>query len=122
MGTITKPIKSVRGKLFFTLCVVVLSIILFLILVNNLVLETYYQYTKSNNLKTVFKTINQIYNGEMKVENIVDELDKISISNNFDIIIKDKNDIAVYLSNKDYLSNIRKIIDFWGMKVQMKTN
>ena len=113
MGGITKPIKSVRGKLFFTLCVIVLSIILFLILVNNLVLETYYQYTISNNLKTVFRAINNMYDN--KVENITDELDRISISNNFDIIVKNQNNIAVYLSNKDYLSNIRKIIDFWGM-------
>lgn len=115
MVKITKPIKSVRGKLFFTLCVVVLSIVFFLILVNTFVLETYYQYTKSNNLKTVFKTLNAFYNGEIKVTSIEDELDKISISNNFDIIVKDTNNVAVYLSNKDFLSNIRRIIDFWGM-------
>ena len=44
MVSITKPIKSVRGKLFFTLCVIVLSIILFLIIVNSFVLEKYYEY------------------------------------------------------------------------------
>ena len=32
--------------------------------------------------------------------------------------IKDENDKAVYLSNKDFLSNIRVIIDFWGINKQ----
>ena len=51
---LSKQVKTVRGKLFFTLCIVVLSIILFLILVNSFVLEKYYQYTKSNQLKTLY--------------------------------------------------------------------
>ena len=115
MENFKRQIKTVRGKLFFTLCIVVISIILFLILVNNLVLEKYYQYTKSNTLKLVYNKINSYYNGEIQIDNISEELDKIAVSNNFDIIIKDQNDIAVYLSNKDFLSNIRKIIDFWGI-------
>ena len=108
-------IKSVRGKLFLTLCVIVISIILFLILVNSFVLEKYYQYTKSNTLKSVFYKINDYYNGKIKVDDIGEELDKIAISNNFDIIIKDSDNIAVYLSNKDFLSSMRRIIDFWGI-------
>ena len=115
MENFKRQIKTVRGKLFFTLCIVVISIIVFLILVNNLVLEKYYQYTKSNTLKSVYNKINSYYNGEIQIDNINEELDKIAVSNNFDIIIKDQNDIAVYLSNKDFLSNIRKIIDFWGI-------
>ena len=115
MGSITKPIKSVRGKLFFTLCVVVLSIILFLIIVNSVVLEKYYQYTKSNQLKKLFNTINSYYNGEIQINNIEDELDKISIKNSFDIIIKNQQGTAVYLSNKDFLSNMKIVLDFWGI-------
>ena len=115
MGNIKKQLKTVRGKLFLTLCIVVISIILFLILVNNLVLEKYYQYSKSNTLKSVYNTINSYYNGEIKIDNLEDKLNQVSASNNFDIIIKDQNDVDVYLSNKDFLSNIRKIIDFWGI-------
>ena len=36
-------------------------IILFLILVNSFVLEKYYQYTKSNQLKSVYNMINSYY-------------------------------------------------------------
>ena len=112
---LSKQVKTVRGKLFFTLCIVVLSIILFLILVNSFVLEKYYQYTKSNQLKILYNNINDYYNSENQIDNFKDELDRISIKNNFDIIIKDQSDNAVYLSNKDFLSNIRVIIDFWGI-------
>ena len=115
MGGIIKQVKSVRGKLFLTLCIVVLSIILFLILVNSFVLEKYYQYTKSNQLKDLYNMINSYYNGETKINNINEELNKIAIKNNFDIIIKNQENTAVYLSNKDFLSNIRIIVDFWGM-------
>lgn len=115
MGGIKRSAKSVRGKLFLTLCVVVISIILFLIIVNSFVLEKYYQLTKSNTLKSVYNTINLYYSGKIQVDSIPDELDKISIRNDFDIIVKDENDVAIYLSNKDFLLNIRKIIDFWGM-------
>ena len=115
MGRLTKTIKSVRGKLFFTLCVIVLSIILFLIIVNSFVLEKYYQYAKSNQLKIVHKMINSYFNGEIQINNLEDELDKISIKNNFDIIIKNREDVAVYLSNKDFLSNMKVVIDFFGM-------
>ncbi len=115
MGGIKRSAKSVRGKLFLTLCVVVISIILFLIIVNSFVLEKYYQLTKSNTLKSVYNTINLYYSGKIQVDSIPDELDKISIRNDFDIIVKDENGVAIYLSNKDFLLNIRKIIDFWGM-------
>ena len=118
--TLPKQLKTVRSKLFFTLCVVVLSIILFLILVNSFVLGKYYQYTKSNQLKTLYNNINEYYNSDREIDNFKDELDRISIKNNFDIIIKDKSDNAIYLSNKDFLSNIKVIIDFWGMNKQQE--
>ena len=115
MENLKKQIKTVRGKLFLTLFVVVMSIVLFLIIVNFFVLEKYYQYIKSKKLKSVYEEINSYYNGEMLINNIEDELNRISISNNFDIIVKNQEDIVVYLSNKDFLSNIKRIIDFWGM-------
>ena len=118
MVKLSKQAKTVRGKLFFIMCIVVLSIILFLILVNSFVLEKYYQYTKSNQLKSLYNNINDYYNSDNPATNFKDELDRVAIKNNFDIIIKDENDKAVYLSNKDFLSNIRVIIDFWGINKQ----
>ena len=94
---LSKQAKTVRGKLFFIMCIVVLSIILFLILVNSFVLEKYYQYTKSNQLKSLYNNINDYYNSDNPATNFKDELDRVAIKNNFDIIIKDENDKAVYL-------------------------
>ena len=114
MENLRKQVKTVRGKLFFTLCIVVMSIILFLIIVNSFVLEKYYQYIKSNTLKTLYKQINEYYNGDLEIDNINEELNKIAIKNNFDIIIKNDQNVVVYLSNKDFLSNIKQIIELWG--------
>lgn len=114
MERFRNQVKTVRGKLFFILCITVMSIILFLIIVNSFVLEKYYQYIKSNTLKLVYKQINSYYNGEIQISNVEEKLDQIAISNNFDIIIKNDENVIIYLSNKDFLSNIRQIIDFWG--------
>ena len=70
MENLKKQIKTVRGKLFLTLFVVVMSIVLFLILVNFFVLEKYYQYIKSKKLKSVYEEINSYYNGETQVNDI----------------------------------------------------
>ena len=114
MNILTKHIKSVRGKLLLTLCIVVISIVLFLIIVNSVLLEQYYLYSKSNKLESVYNTINLYYNGQIYIANIEEELDKTSINNDFDIIIKDQNDVAVYMSNKDFLSNVKIFVEFWG--------
>ena len=50
MGNIREKFKSIRIKLFLTLCIVVVIIIAFLILTNNFVLESFYLYSKTQNL------------------------------------------------------------------------
>ena len=115
MKKLKKQIKTVRSKLFITLCCIIISIILFLIIVNSFVLEKYYQYSKSNTIKSVYEQINAYYNGELEIENFTEELNAIAIKNNFDIIIKNQDNIAIYLSDKDFLSNIKKITEFWGI-------
>ena len=62
MNKLKEKLKSVRVRLFLTLCFVVVVIILFLILINNIVLESYYMYSKENTLKTVCSRINNYYN------------------------------------------------------------
>ena len=52
MKKLKKAFESVRIKLFLTLSAVILSIILFLIIINNFVLGTFYTYKKTNALKS----------------------------------------------------------------------
>ena len=124
--------KSIKMKLFLTLTVTVFVIIFFLILINNVVLETYYMYTKQNNLFNVYKLVNDYYNSNLQNMDIQLELEKIAISNNFDIILKTNEDISIYSSNKNFLETLGQInslaqspdgrnIIYSNEKVQIKT-
>lgn len=102
-------LKSIRMKLFLTLTITVVVIIFFLILINNVVLETYYMYTKQNNLLRVYEKVNQYYNDNVENVDIELELEKVAISNNFDIVLKTNEDISIYSSNKNFLETLGQI-------------
>lgn len=107
--------KSVRVKLFASLCIVVILIVLFLIIINNVVLEGFYLYSKTENVKMVYEKINQYYNdiglNGNSIIDIEEELNKISIKNDFDILIKNNDNILLYSSDKDLNTAIDKIND-----------
>ena len=109
---INKPIvifKSIRTKLFFSLCAIVVAIIVSLILMNNFVLRQFYEFNKEKQLENVYNIINNYYNNDEE-EQMLEELDKLSIKNNFDILIKDTQNISIYSSNKDFYSSINDIL------------
>ena len=62
MAKIKTNFKSVRFKLFFTMCVIIAVIILCLIGINNMVLESFYMYSKTNTVRAVYDKINNYYN------------------------------------------------------------
>jgi len=105
MNKIKDAFKSVRIKLFATLSLVILLIIIFLILFNNFVFGQFYLYSKTKALKSVYKTVNNYYNNSQE-ENIETELEKIAIQNNFDILIKNDQNVNIYTSNKDFFSTL----------------
>lgn len=95
--------RSVRVKLFVTLSLVILGIITFLILVNNFVFGQFYLYSKRQALKSVYLTVNEYYNtGENG--DLSTELEQAAIKNNFDILIRDNQNVNVFTSNKDFFS------------------
>lgn len=101
--------KSVRVKLFATLCVVIIIIIAFLVIINNFVLEAFYMYSKQQDLMEVYRNINTYYNNPNSGIDLELELEKAALNNNFDIIIKTDTGINVYTSNKDFSSTISTI-------------
>ena len=106
--------SSVKVKLFITLSSTILLIIIFLIIVNNFALENFYLYNKQNTLKAVYETINNYYENPNQDNDIESELEKLSVKNNFDILVKDNNGINVYTTNKNFSSvigNINDILD-----------
>lgn len=106
MEELKERLKSIRVRLFLTLCVVVVIIVGFLIITNNVVLETYYLYSKKNTLKEVYDQINTYYNNPDANVDLEKELQKVAFNNNFDILIKTDENINVYTSNRDFLSTL----------------
>ena len=105
MLNIKDAFKSVRMKLFLTLSLVILIIIIFLILVNNFVFGKFYIYSKTKALKSVYQTVNEYYNYSSQ-EQIELDLEKIAIQNNFDILIKNDQNVNIYTSNKNFFSTL----------------
>ena len=105
MNKIRNALKSVRIKLFITLSLVILLIILFLILVNNFVFGQFYLYSKTKALKSVYQVVNSYYNNNEN-GNLEEELEKIAIQNNFDILIRNDQNVNIYTSNKDFFSTL----------------
>ena len=98
--------KSVRVKLFLTLSITTLVIIIFLIIVNNMALGNFYLYSKKNTLKDVYNQLNSYYNGENHDLDLEDEMERIAIKNNFDILIRDEDNISIYSSSPDFYYTI----------------
>lgn len=122
---IKEAFSSVKVKLFFTLSLTILLIIIFLIIVNNFLLENFYLYNKQKTLKAVYETINNYYIDPTKYTNIETKLEKMSMKNNFDILIKDNNGINVYTTNKNFTSvigTINDIIDKFNEGKELETN
>ena len=113
MKKLQNKFKSVRIKLFSSLCVVVILIVLFLIIINNVVLESFYMYSKVETIKTTYSKINQYFNeisidGFSKVD-IDEELNKIAVKNDFEILIKNDENLLLYSSDENLNSAIDKI-------------
>jgi len=110
MNKIRNHLKSVRIKLFLTLSVVVIAIIVFLIIVNNVILETFYLYNRENKLEAVYKQINDYYATEnLSQEKIEQKIKEIAINNNFDILIESGDNVSVYSTDRDFFSTLSQM-------------
>lgn len=96
--------QSIRIKLFVALCTTIAIIVLFLILINSVVLETYYIYSKQSMLLKAYRGINDYYNNAINSTNIEVQLERLSASNDFDILIK--TDDSIYSTSRDFISTL----------------
>ena len=99
-------LKSVRAKLFFTLCIVILMIIGFFVIINNVMLEAIYYYSKHNAVLDAYNFINENIPKEFLEEDKTKyelELEKLSANNSFEILLLNGEEI-LYATNKNYLS------------------
>lgn len=100
--------KSIQLRLFLSLCIVVCLIIVFLIIVNSFILESFYLYNKINSLERVYKQINEFTSQVYNIAEFQEQLEKISINNNFDIIVKTNDNITIYSTTKDYIGILKE--------------
>lgn len=107
MNKLNEKFKSVRIRLFFTLCIVVTLIVLFLVVINNIILETVYIAAKTKKVKLAYENINNYYKQENI--NIEEQLNFISIKNDFDILIINNQNTLIYSSDKNLINSVSKI-------------
>ena len=122
MEKLRERLKSVRFKLFLVMCVVIAFIILCLILVNSIVLETFYMYSKTNTVRAVYSRINDYYSSNNTNIDLDEELKNIAFKNNFDIVIQADNNIIVFSTNRDFISSIDQVMDTEAANSQDNTN
>ena len=110
--------KSIRTKLFLSLCIIVIAIIISLILLNNFVLRKFYEYNKEKQLENVYRgTDKTVYNNTVPL-NITEDgkLKAIASCDNeinfyvdaetgklYQKYIEDKNNNKVYAINDNDL-------------------
>ena len=111
MEKLRNKFRSVRVRLFFSLCVVVIAIVLFLIILNNVILETFYLYSKTKNVMQEYDRINYLYNQiELGVQiDIEAELNKIAAKNEFDIVIENQQFFTLYTTDSNFSSLLEKL-------------
>jgi len=122
MDKIKEKLKSVRFKLFLVMCIVIIFIILCLILVNSVVLETFYMYSKTNTVRAVYTRINEYYSSSNSNIDLNEELKNIAFKNNFDILIQADNNIIVFSTNRDFISSIDQVMNNEAANSQDQTN
>lgn len=113
MAKINEKIKSVRMKLFLTVCVVVVLIILLLVLINSVVLEKFYIYSKAQKVREIYNEINLFYdnpnNTEEDEKNLESKIKLMALKNNLEILLKTNDNVIIVSTNTEQLESISKI-------------
>ena len=109
MKKVEKKYSSIRFKLFITLAVSVIIIILFLIILNNIVLESFYLYTKQGALIDIFEEVNEAYNDGKPEKMITNLLASYAAKNTYDIILETQDGINLYTSNENFIQTMNEM-------------
>jgi signal transduction histidine kinase len=92
-------LKSVRSKLFLTIGIIIIIIILFFVVVNSTIIEKYYYYKKQKDSINAYEYINLKLSENNIDDSLKEEIYKICLENNYDIIIE--NDGTLEFSSRE---------------------
>ena len=109
MGKLRNIHNSVRYKLFITLAIAVIMIIAFLILLNNIVLESFYLYSKQGTLIKIFDEVNEAYNTSQPEKSIRNMLSNYALRNGYDIMLETQDGINLYTSNENFIETMNSM-------------
>lgn len=121
----TNKFRSVRTKLFATIIIVFMCILMIVVLLNSAILKTFYTYSKVNTIRSVYEQLNQYYQKDSQtILNIEEELEKVAARNEFDIVVKTDTNIVAYSTDKDFINATRKIefIQSLGQNANSESN
>lgn len=113
--------KSIQYRMFLTLCITTIIGIFVIILINSLVLEGFYTYTKIRTAKDITKSINEYYQSSVQY-NIDMQLREIEIKENIQILILSEDGNVVYMGNKDIMNFVNKNIKMYGKSILKENN
>lgn len=124
---IKDKMKSIQFRLFVLLCISTILAVFTIIMINNIVLETFYKQVKADTAKSISSEINEYYNKHNDNNNnyetdINDELSQLEIKNNIEIFIKNEKEDPVYLGNKDIINSIAKRGNITRARIIFKNN
>ena len=103
---------SIRFKLFISLAMSVIVIIAFLIILNNIVLESFYLYTKQGALIDIYEEVNKAYNTNQSEKMITNILSNYASKSNYDIMLETDDGINLYTSNENFIQTINEMNAF----------
>ena len=101
--------KSVRVKLFITLSVIVIFIVALLVIMNSMVLETFYMVSKINSVKKEHNKINDMYNNNES--SILLKIRNDALANNFDIMVENEDYMLVFSTNENFSNMISQNLE-----------
>ncbi len=103
-----EKLKSIRFRLFAILLISTMLIIFVIVIVNNIVLKTFYTYSKAKEAKKINDELNRYYNSVIQY-NINSELRQLETKNDMEILIRDNYDEIVYCENKAIINYVSRI-------------
>lgn len=101
--------KSVRFRLFTTMCIIIAVIVLCLVIINSVALESFYLYSKTKTVREVYKKINTYYNTSDDDGKLEEDLRRIAYNNNFDIFIETDDNLIVFSTDRNFYSAVNII-------------
>lgn len=113
--------KSIQFRMFLTLCTTTIIGIFVIMVINSLILEGFYKYTKIKSAKEVINRIDEYYENSVQY-NIDLQLREIEIRENFQILILSEEGNVVYMGNKDIVNFVNRNIRLYGSNISKENN